>query len=71
MALAQPRREVRARNKGVLLTSHDSRFDADLLIVGAGFFGLTIAERAARELGLRVLVIERRRHIGGNAWSEI
>jgi UDP-galactopyranose mutase len=45
--------------------------DADLIVVGAGFFGLTIAERAARELGLRVAIIERRNHIGGNAWSEI
>lgn len=45
--------------------------DADLVIVGAGFFGLTIAECAARELGLRVLVVERRDHIGGNAHSRI
>jgi len=45
--------------------------DADLLVVGAGFFGLTVAERAANELGLRVLVIDRRDHIGGNAYSEI
>lgn len=42
----------------------------DLLVVGSGFFGLTVAERAARELGLKVLVIERRDHIGGNAYSE-
>src|SRR5438270_13491487 len=45
--------------------------DTDLIIVGAGFFGLTIAECAARELGLRVLVIEKRAHIGGNAYSRI
>ena len=44
---------------------------ADLIVVGSGFFGMTIAERCANELGLRVLVIERRHHIGGNAWSEI
>src|SRR6478752_3883691 len=43
--------------------------DADLLVVGAGFFGLTIAERCADELGLRVAVIDRRSHIGGNAFS--
>jgi UDP-galactopyranose mutase len=42
----------------------------DLVIVGSGFFGLTVAERCANELGLRVLVLERRRHIGGNAYSE-
>jgi UDP-galactopyranose mutase len=42
----------------------------DLVVVGSGFFGLTMAERAADELGLRVLVLERRSHIGGNAYSE-
>ena len=42
----------------------------DLVVVGSGFFGLTIAERCANDLGLRVLVIERRHHIGGNAYSE-
>jgi UDP-galactopyranose mutase len=41
------------------------------VVVGSGFFGLTVAERAARELGRRVLVLERRDHIGGNAYSEI
>jgi UDP-galactopyranose mutase len=44
---------------------------ADLVIVGSGLFGLTVAERAASELGLRVAVVERRKHIGGNAWSEL
>jgi UDP-galactopyranose mutase len=44
--------------------------NADLVIVGSGFFGLTIAERCAADLGLRVLVLERRPHIGGNAYSE-
>ncbi len=44
--------------------------NADLVVVGSGFFGLTIAERCASELGLKVLVLERRRHIGGNAYSE-
>ena len=42
----------------------------DLFVVGSGFFGLTIAERAATQLGKRVLVLERRSHIGGNAYSE-
>ncbi len=44
--------------------------NCDLLVVGSGFFGLTIAERAATQLGLKVLVIDRRHHIGGNAYSE-
>jgi len=42
----------------------------DLVVVGSGFFGLTIAERCASELDLKVLVIERRYHLGGNAYSE-
>ena len=42
----------------------------DLVVVGSGFFGLTIARQAADELGLRVLIIEKRAHIGGNAYSE-
>ncbi|WP_434970070.1 UDP-galactopyranose mutase [Microbacterium sp. bgisy207] len=41
----------------------------DLLVVGSGFFGLTIAERAAAA-GRKVTVIDRRSHIGGNAFSE-
>ena len=44
--------------------------NADLVVVGSGFFGLTIAERCANELGLKVLVLDRRPHIGGNAYSE-
>jgi len=41
----------------------------DLVVVGAGLYGLTVAERAAAR-GLDVLVLDRRDHIGGNAWSE-
>lgn len=42
----------------------------DLIVVGSGFFGLTVAERTASQLGKRVLVLERREHLGGNAYSE-
>lgn len=44
--------------------------NTDLVVVGSGLFGLTVAERAARELGLRVTMIDRRSHLGGNAYSE-
>lgn len=44
--------------------------NVDLVVVGAGLFGLTVAERAANELGLRVALLDRRNHIGGNAYSE-
>jgi UDP-galactopyranose mutase len=42
----------------------------DLVVVGSGFFGLTVAERVASQLDKRVLVLDRRDHIGGNAYSE-
>ena len=40
----------------------------DYLVVGAGIFGATIAERLA-DVGLRVLVIDRREHLAGNIYS--
>jgi len=43
---------------------------ADLVIVGSGFFGLTIAQQCAQNLGLNVVVVDRRNHLGGNAYSE-
>jgi UDP-galactopyranose mutase len=48
----------------------EDRSPVDLIVVGSGFFGLTIAERAATQLDKRVLVLDRRPHIGGNAYSE-
>ena len=48
----------------------DSANTPDLVVVGSGFFGLTIAERCAAELDLKVLILERRPHLGGNAYSE-
>ncbi len=39
-----------------------------LLVVGAGLYGLTVAEHAAR-YGHHVQVIDQRPHLGGNAWS--
>ena len=48
----------------------DAKGAYDLIVVGSGFFGLTVAERAASQKGSRVLIVERRNHIGGNAYSE-
>ena len=42
----------------------------DYLVVGAGFAGSVLAERLASQLGKRVLLVDRRRHIGGNAFDE-
>lgn len=41
----------------------------DWLIVGAGFAGCVLAERLASQRGDRVLIIDRRGHIGGNAYD--
>lgn len=46
----------------------DALSNVDLVVVGSGFFGLTIAERAAAD-GSKVLILEKRDHIGGNAYS--
>src|SRR4051812_37732958 len=41
----------------------------DYLIVGAGFAGSVLAERLATQAGKTVLIIDRRNHIGGNAYD--
>lgn len=41
----------------------------DFLIVGAGFAGSVLAERLAKQEGRRVLVVDKRPHIGGNAFD--
>ena len=49
------------------MTIRDSSYDT--LIVGAGFAGSVMAERLATECDQRVLVIDRRPHIAGNAYD--
>jgi UDP-galactopyranose mutase len=41
----------------------------DYLVVGAGFAGAVVSERMARCFGKKVLVVDRRNHIGGNAYD--
>jgi UDP-galactopyranose mutase len=55
----------------VVTPTGGARPEYDLIVVGSGFFGLTVAETLAREHGKRTLVLERREHLGGNAWSEL
>lgn len=57
---------LHGHRNGVALTG---RAGFDYLIVGAGFAGSVLAERLARGLGKRVLLIDRRPHIGGNAYD--
>jgi UDP-galactopyranose mutase len=45
------------------------KHSVDLLVVGAGFAGAVLAERFARILGKRSLVIDRRPHIAGNSYD--
>ena len=42
-----------------------------VIVVGAGFFGATVAERIASQLQIPVAVLDRRDHIGGNSYSEL
>ena len=42
----------------------------DYLIVGAGYAGSVLAERLTSQLGKRVMVVDKRNHIGGNAYDE-
>lgn len=53
--------------KALLCGVLSERFDT--LIVGAGFAGAVMAERLASQCGQHVLVIDRRNHIGGNAFD--
>jgi UDP-galactopyranose mutase len=41
----------------------------DVLVVGAGFAGAVLAERLAADAGQKVLVVDRRPHVGGNAYD--
>jgi UDP-galactopyranose mutase len=41
----------------------------DYLVVGAGFAGTVVAERLARCVRAKVLLVERRNHVGGNAYD--
>ncbi|SHO45768.1 UDP-galactopyranose mutase [Desulfopila aestuarii] len=45
--------------------------DSDFIIVGAGLYGSTIAERLANEYNLSVMILEQRNHLGGNCYSTI
>nr|MBA3272320.1 NAD(P)-binding protein [Chthoniobacterales bacterium] len=41
----------------------------DYLVVGAGYAGSVLAERLARDAGKKVLIVDRRSHIAGNAYD--
>ena len=49
--------------------AHPGSEGFDYLIVGAGFAGSVLAERLASQLNARVLIVDKRPHIGGNAYD--
>lgn len=57
-----------ARSKTFTRSMDKMNWKFDYLIVGAGFAGLTAAERLC-DMGKRCLVVERRGHLGGNAYD--
>jgi UDP-galactopyranose mutase len=58
---------MKRENNLVRTAALHGRQGFDFLIVGAGFAGSVMAERLARERNQRVLLVDRRPHIGGNA----
>ena len=67
--------EITARDRIEAVVSPTSwpakRDRYDVMVVGAGFAGAVMAERLARDGGKRVLVVDRRPHIGGNAYDRL
>jgi UDP-galactopyranose mutase len=69
-SLSVPTAMAPLRVEAVLCTAprrHKERFD--YLVVGAGFAGSVLAERLASQTGKRVLIIDKRNHIAGNAYD--
>jgi UDP-galactopyranose mutase len=53
------------------LIATPARKQYDYLVVGAGFAGSVLAERLASQHGARVLVVDKRPHVGGNAYDHL
>ncbi|MBD2214050.1 UDP-galactopyranose mutase [Nostoc linckia FACHB-104] len=72
-AIAARDSEDKVNSKGAVGTQAPNiitrDFVFDYLIVGAGFSGSVIAERLANQSGKKVLVVDKRNHIGGNAYD--
>ncbi|MEP9400403.1 UDP-galactopyranose mutase [Sphingomonas sp. VNH70] len=71
LALVEARIMTRTRHEPIvspiLWPPADNRYD--VMVVGAGFAGAVMAERLAVDGGKRVLVVDRRPHIAGNAFD--
>ncbi|MCF2707346.1 UDP-galactopyranose mutase [Arcanobacterium haemolyticum] len=62
-----PSRRLRRHNA----TRQGEHVRYDLVVVGSGLFGLTVAQQAAERYNAKVAIVERRPHLGGNAYSEL
>ncbi|MCL2632408.1 MAG: FAD-dependent oxidoreductase [Coriobacteriia bacterium] len=51
------------------MSIHSDIYSADAVVIGAGFAGATIARELAERGNMQVALIERREHIGGNAYD--
>jgi len=69
IACAMQEQVVSRLTERALPMEHRARHGFDYLVVGAGFAGSVLAERLASQSGKRVLVVEKRNHIGGNAYD--
>ncbi len=43
--------------------------NVEYLVIGAGLAGATVAERIAASLGKKVLILDKRNHMGGNSYD--
>jgi len=68
---AARRRRAQPRASAPLRLAPIRAPEFDWLVVGAGFAGSVVAERLARGRGETVLLIDRRDHIGGNAYDRL
>ncbi|AFZ23190.1 UDP-galactopyranose mutase [Cylindrospermum stagnale PCC 7417] len=73
-AIATRQKEDKNHHQGAIAGKQSPKiitrdFAFDYLIVGAGFSGSVIAERLASQSGKKVLIVDKRNHIGGNAYD--
>ena len=53
------------------MSNKSMKIKTDFLIIGSGFYGSVLAERIANKLNKKVIILEKRKHVGGNCYSEI
>ena len=70
-ALPTPVAEADMTKRALISTRARHAPDYDVLVVGAGFAGSVLAERLASQLHQRVLLIDKREHVAGNAYDHL